>query len=710
MLAGCRQVPVAEKGTINLSSYNFSDQPKTNLKGDWLLIKDRFLSFSDLNNLDNPDIIVANYCKVPGLWNYLSKDKWIGKGVGYGTYVLKIILPHNRPPLWLEYSNAATAMQIFLNDSLVGNVGTPGNSKAGSVPGYCPGNNLLPANSDTVSLIIHVSNFAHKKGGLWEPVYIGNYKEISRGRNKVALMEFFLLGCIFILAIYHFFLFLLQRHTRYNFFFSIFCLFIGLRMTVTGAHMLHCLWPDYWLWLVRLEYISLYLATPAFGLFLYSFYPRDFNRRIMHCYALTGLVLGLFTSFTPSLWFTYIMLPYQIVTIVISIYAIWVLIRVSNKKRNGSIAILIGFSILFITLINDILYQNQVIHSTNLVSIGIVAFVFFLAFIISSRLSLLYKSLQKTKSELNFFNYCKELAIEARTLEVSMQRDKIEAQNQDYKSSLRYASRIQSAILPDMNMLQDVLAGSFVLFKPKEAVSGDFYWIREAEDVLFIAVADCTGHGIPAAFMSFLGFSLLNEVITDYTANKDYNNVIRPDVVLGYLRSRIKESLKQSLDYEELQDGMDISLCIIDKSTRLLQYAGANLPLILITHTVHNLESLSKDMRITIDPIDNTHKLILFRPDHMPLGSYIKEDPYTNHTVQLSSDDLIYLFTDGFEDQPGGERDKKFSRQQFIRKLEEVYEKTLDEQRDILWQTFSDWRKNFPEQVDDILVLGILIK
>ena len=255
---------------------------------------------------------------------------------------------------------------------------------------------------------------------------------------------------------------------------------------------------------------------------------------------------------------------------------------------------------------------------------------------------------------------------------------KIEAQNKEITSSIQYASRIQHALLPPEGDLKKLLPSYFILSKPRDIVSGDYYWLASKDDKVLIAVADCTGHGVPAAFLSILGVSFLNEIV-----NKAVT--IRANEILNQLSGQVIKSLHQTGKNDKTRDGMEIALCVIDLTKNKLQYSGAFRPLYLIRDS----------------------ELKEFKGDSMPIGIYEEEDQtFTNSEILFKKDDIIYLFTDGYVDQMGGTERKTFRSENLKKLLIDIHKKPMPEQKKVLEKKFEEWSGQI-DQVDDILIVGI---
>ncbi len=260
---------------------------------------------------------------------------------------------------------------------------------------------------------------------------------------------------------------------------------------------------------------------------------------------------------------------------------------------------------------------------------------------------------------------------------IKKQHDLVQKQNKKIEDSILYAKRIQSAVLPPNRFIQHLLSEHFIFYKPRDIVSGDFYWIKQFDDKIFIAAADCTGHGVPGALMSMLGITFLNEIVTK-------NPNIHANEILNELRIHIISSLRQTGSAGESRDGLDIALCILNHEKKELEYAGANNPLYLIR--------------------DN--KLIETKADRMPIGIHRRaKESFENHVIPLQKDDVIYIFSDGFIDQFGGEDGRKFLANNFKNLLIEHSSKSMFDQRMIVEKAFEDW-KGDRKQLDDILVIG----
>jgi len=285
--------------------------------------------------------------------------------------------------------------------------------------------------------------------------------------------------------------------------------------------------------------------------------------------------------------------------------------------------------------------------------------------------------------------------IEAQRDLVQNQKNKIEEIYDELTQSIDYAMRIQHSVLPDEETLKIVTTDYFVLFLPKDKVSGDFYWWKTIGDKTYLAVADCTGHGVPGAFMSMLGSTFLNFIINEHSN-------LKSGEILNILRQKTIETLKQTGKLGEQKDGMDISFIIINHKSNKIQFSGAYNPLYIIANKeitdIENAEPI----------IQNSKFFYEIKPDKMPIAIYDKMQEFSTHKIKLNKGDQLYLFSDGYADQFGGEYRKKFKYKPFKELLLNNSNNTFEEQKINLANNFNIWRNN-GEQIDDITVVGIKI-
>jgi serine phosphatase RsbU (regulator of sigma subunit) len=267
-----------------------------------------------------------------------------------------------------------------------------------------------------------------------------------------------------------------------------------------------------------------------------------------------------------------------------------------------------------------------------------------------------------------------------RTLEEELQDKTIELEEKhlDMIRSIEYARRIQDAMIPSGKLFESFFSDYFILNKPKEIVSGDFYWMNKVDNKLIFTIADCTGHGVPGAFMSILGIMLLDQII-------GVDKVTQADKILNILRERITQAMNHNKNNGEMKEGLDLTLCVYDPEVQTLQFSGA----------------LDRIYQIRNNSLNKVELDQLYGHSHMDY-----DIPCEKHEINVRAGDVFYLFTDGYPDQFGGENNKKFTLKRFQDLLMKIYHKKMGKQKKILEETITKWQGSI-EQIDDITVMGI---
>lgn len=283
--------------------------------------------------------------------------------------------------------------------------------------------------------------------------------------------------------------------------------------------------------------------------------------------------------------------------------------------------------------------------------------------------------------------------IEEQRLDAVLQKETIEKAHGEILESITYAKRLQDAILPKQEEINSHIPENYVLFKPKETVSGDFYWFEHINDVNYIAVADCTGHGVPGALVSVVCANALDRSVNEFKLKE-------PAEILNKTRELVIQTFAKS--GENIKDGMDITFCAITQDGKLM-YSGANNPLWIVKKT-EDVSEIDKVWKNNI--IEDEFSLIETKANKQPIGLYERMIPFEQHTISLQKGDTIYLFTDGFPDQFGGEKGKKFKYKPFKNLLLDISQKPTAMQHQLILDCFNSW-KGAEEQVDDVCIIGV---
>jgi len=267
--------------------------------------------------------------------------------------------------------------------------------------------------------------------------------------------------------------------------------------------------------------------------------------------------------------------------------------------------------------------------------------------------------------------------VRERTKEIQLQKEHIEKQNKEIKYSFDYAKKIQRTVLPGNEVFNTLFSEHFIFFKPRDIVSGDFYWISQKEHKTILTAADCTGHGVPGSLMSMLGITMLHEIVNE-------KDIIHSDEILNQLRLSIARTLKQEGKPGEQKDGIDMALMIYDSKKQMLEFSGANNPLYIV----------------------RDGEMLEYKGNNMPVAYYDNMTDFSRYDIEMQRGDRVYLFTDGFPDQFGGPDGKKFKYRPFKDMLLEIHDRPMDEQHKILSLVFDEWKGEL-DQIDDILIIGL---
>ncbi len=501
---------------------------------------------------------------------------------------------------------------------------------------------------------------------------------------------------LFVFLLYFYFFWVLRKHVFFYYVFYVLSIAL-LQFSLDGLSAQYFFPNNPWM----ASHIVLFSASMT--LFFVTKYAKDFLETITHFPKLTTyvyntiiilaflfFVMGMFNGFIYELVFPLVNILGLVATLLI-LYTVYL-----RHKKGAPVTPLFTIAFVFLTIgaftfiLNNLsLIPNNFITENGL-KLGNGMEVIFLSFSMVKRYRELQEEKEKAQAETllqlqemnrmtDQINVQLEIQVKERTAEISAQKEIIETKNKDITDSIIYTRRIQDAVLAAPGSLTTHFPESFIYYHPKDIVSGDFYWFTKRNDKIIVASADCTGHGVPGAFMAMLGSTLLNEIVVD-------KGVTQPSEILDSLRNGIITSLKQGNTSSDTKDGMDIALISYDKATSVIEYAGAKNPLYIIRN----------------------NELIEIKADRFPVGVYSKEElqPFANHTEKIQKNDCIYIFTDGFADQFGGADGKKFKYSQLRDLLFKIHMLEMKDQKTALINTFESWKGKL-EQVDDVLIIGI---
>lgn len=397
---------LAKKGILDLRNWDWKTNGIADLHGEWEFY---WNTLYDPSKQDEPLNARPKYVYVPGFWNASIPGAGTFKpAFGFATYKLKIICPAGDEHLDLKFLTVASAYKLFVNGRQLLEIGTVGTSATTSTPDYLPAIVAVEPLNNELNLVIQVSNFNYSTGGLWDYIKLGPHKQVQSLLIKNIGIDFFIAGSFFLIGIYFLVIFFYFNKRPASLYFSFFCMLLAIRPLVTDE--LAILYITSWDWqlIKHVEFISMYLTVPVLSLFSYELFRKEFPKKILRIILLASLPFVLLAIFASPYIFRYSLRPFQVIMLLTAIFGLYVYINAVRNKRPGSIYFLAGFCILFIAIINDILYNSLVIHSVNLVYFALFIFIisqatalstqFFSAF---SRLEILNNKLEVINEELN---------------------------------------------------------------------------------------------------------------------------------------------------------------------------------------------------------------------------------------------------------------------------------------------------------------------
>jgi len=619
-------------------------------------------------------------------------------------------------PLAVYFQQTGSAGEMYIDGRLVEKFGKVGNSLETEEatlnlnPKPVP---LVLTKAGRHVLAIRYSSFHSKELGRKEKNksrgFEIEFSDLREGMedilNKGAFFPVVFLFAVFLtLAVVHMIMFFYFRSDKQNLFFGLYCTGITFLVFFVYYSIFEADYEVHTFLTKTLIYLAPFLVVP-----LVAFYHTIYYQRLLRIF---WIILGMYVLTVVANFMDW---PFDkaLVSILIMVSVVEILrshIRSVIKGRDGALILGLGIfylpvSIIILAVVAIAMEVADGEVDLNIGEMGAKVLGYSLALSIPFSITLYLarnfarinkklvvqmdeisqlseKTLQQEierKEILEEQNQMLELKVEQRTMELAGKNRLISEKNKEITDNLTYAKRIQAALLPEVAKMKSAFSGFFVLYLPKDIVSGDFYTFFEKDDHIIVAAADCTGHGVSGAFMSMIGSSLLSQII-------NMKHVNRPSEVLDQLNEEIIISLNQHSG--DSNDGMDIALCSFRRDMRQLEYAGANRPLWII----------------------RDRELIIFKPDKSPIGGIqvLRDRKFTNNVVGLKPGDCIYLFSDGFADQFGGKFGKKLMTSRLKELLLQVSPMPLAEQEQYLFTFINEWKgKN--EQLDDILVVGIRV-
>jgi signal transduction histidine kinase len=433
-----RKQPVAKNSVLDLRGWNFDKDGIVNLNGEWEFYWNEFISPDDFKKKGFKK--QSGYMSVPTIWDdFIFQGKKV-EGAGYATYRVRINLDNPNQILALKLLPVSTAYKLWINGKLSASAGIIGKSREKMSAEYLPQVAAFALDSNQLDIVIQVSNFFHRDGGIWYEIELGSEKQITEKRNRIIAIELFIVGSLIIMALYHFGLFFLRRSDPSPLFFGVICLLWSLNALVTGETVFAAFLPgmDFRL-LLRVEYLSLFLSIPLFSFFLICLFPKEFHRRVMYVTVLYFTFVTVFILTMPEEIFTHTATPTQISMAIFGFYAVYVFIAAYRNGQKEAGWFLVGTIVFMITIINDILYNHYIIKTGDYRSFGLFIFILSQSFVLSSRFSKAFfkiediscelgeknKALQSMTTKLESLNLSLESKVSKRTEELSLKHSQM---------------------------------------------------------------------------------------------------------------------------------------------------------------------------------------------------------------------------------------------------------------------------------------------
>ncbi|MCP4129515.1 MAG: SpoIIE family protein phosphatase [bacterium] len=621
-------IPAAKNGILDLSSHSLKDLGAIKLNGEWEFYWEQLLTPEDFTAENLPP--KTGLINLPGPWkNYIVDEKEL-PGEGYATFRLIIHLkerenPGSNDPLspdnrdWqqlaIHVKIISSAFTMYANGKTICSVGTVGKDYQAEVPYYLPHVITFPRQGNRVEIILTVSNFNHRVGGARHTTLFGRETDVNKSWRKKIASEHFLFGSIIIIALYHLGFFLIRRKNMTPLYFGSFCFLIALRLILTGERYFLHLFPwAGWEFMYKLEYLCNYIGLPVFTMFLYSLFPKEFYKPILRVILASGIILSLIVIFSRIGIYSYTIQIYQVILILTCLYGFYILIKALRHKRAGAGILLFGCSVLFCSILNDILYNNHIIHTIEVLSFGLFIFILSQAYLLSSIFSRAFYSVESLSKELSGLNIQLENKVKERTLELEKEKKIIEEQNKIFRREMIMARSIQQQIIEPKKPADYI----YTLYKPMDLVGGDYYDFITFEDSRKIGIflSDVSGHGVPAA--------LITSMIKSFILQSGGNNS-NPAKLLLYLNQLLLNQTGGNF--------VTAIYCIFDPTTRSITYsnAGHNPPYLVLKNQVTMLDKCKSI------PLGIAENIDLFQ----------LKKPYENYTEILPPNSKLVLYTDG---------------------------------------------------------------
>ena len=465
LLSGCgmqrgESPPIAKGGVIDLRAWSFEERGQLPISGEWSFYGGELLTPGD------PELLhVKRNVMVPRSWNSYKGKFGMQNGQGFATYRLKLLLAPRDHVLALRVPNIFSSYKLWINGRVMAEQGKGGTSRHASVPKQYPRIVSFAADSGEVELVIQVSNFQHRKGGIWVPMLLGDSDTIVGAQMKTTAKEMLILGSLLIIGIYHIGLYAFRKQEKFTIHFGLLCLFVAARSSVTGESYLLQLFPIPWEGGMKIEYISFALSAVSGYMYVYRLFPMEASKKVIYYVIAIGFVLCAFVLVCPAIVYSRLVAIFQLYVLAVSVYTLCVLIKAKIRRRIGSAFVLAGVAVFVVTVLNDILFYNEWLVYAQLVPLGLFFFMLMQSFIISRRFSSALYQIEHVSYQLRELNVHLEERIKERTLALSAVNESLAQTNRDLQRSETSRRQLMTNISHDLRTPITLLQGYLEAFQ-----------------------------------------------------------------------------------------------------------------------------------------------------------------------------------------------------------------------------------------------------
>ncbi|WP_036584042.1 sensor histidine kinase [Paenibacillus darwinianus] len=443
----------AEGGVLDLRQWNFDRWGLAPLSGEWTFYPNKLLKPS---SSDNGGIAVY----VPNSWNNYDRKLGYANGTGYGTYRLTVLLDGDEPTMSVRIPNLYTSYRLWVNGKFAAARGVVSTSSDEAEPMQSPQIATFRSDGGRAELLLQISNFHHRRGGVWEVLELGRTSDVIERQTRATAQTMVLFGALAVVGMYHIALFVLRREETFTLHFGLLCLWVGIRTIVTGEVLLLRWIPGFsWEVGLKIDYMSLALSALAGYLYVFELFPKDASNRVRYAIGISTAVMCVFVLLFPAYRYTQLLGFFQLFIVTVSLYAVYVLIVAKLRKREGASFVLMGIFVFVLTILNDMIYYNQWYRTTELVPIGLFFFILMQAVIISTRFSGALRKVETVSEALKELNVHLEDRIEERTVALRSSNEKLEASNVELEKMERSRRHLLTNISHDLRTPMTLVQG-----------------------------------------------------------------------------------------------------------------------------------------------------------------------------------------------------------------------------------------------------------